>query len=224
MIERREGGHRGRIRTFRELQNVQEHFVYQNQLENINTPDQVLRLLEEEVYECCEALEINDPTQIKGELSDILIFAATVANTFRFNLHRAIMSTETAPTITLPSQADLEISGLQQARQPQARGRLMFQEGIDLLLHIDRAKQAHLYGPRERIQPAIGGLVFINIDIANKRDIDLQDAVTRKMERNFAKYNPAVARQLITSGMTPLQAYNEQRIRWDRNRDIEFLR
>jgi|SRR3989344_128132 len=227
MVERKEGEHRGQIRTFRELQNVQDHFMFQNELENINTPKEVLRFLNDEVYECCEALEINDPVQIKGELSDILIFAATVTNTFHFDLDRAIMAAEIAPAITLPSQANLEISGLQQAQresQPRTPGRLQFQEGIDLLLRIDRAEQAHLYGPNERIQPAIGELVLVSVDIANKRDIDLQDAVSRKMERNFAKYNPAVARQLIASGLTPLEAYLEQKGRWDRNRDIDYLR
>lgn len=130
--------------------------MFQNELENINTPRQVIEFLKEEVIECCEALETNDPIQIKGELSDILIFAATVANTFHFDLHRAIMTLEIVPPITLLSTAELEISRLQQARranQPQVHGRLRFQEGIDLLLRIDRAEQAHLYGPRERIQP-----------------------------------------------------------------------
>ncbi|MBI2011199.1 hypothetical protein HYS91_00375 [Candidatus Daviesbacteria bacterium] len=226
MIERRESEYRGQIRTFRELQNVQDHFMFQNELENINTPRQVIEFLKEEVIECCEALETNDPIQIKGELSDVLIFAATVANSFHFNLQRAILSTEIAPTISLAEGRDLEISRLQQARresQPQTPGRLQFQEGIDIFLRIDRAEQAHLYGPRERIQPAIGELVLISVDIANTRDIDLQDAVTRKMERNFAKYNPAVARQLITSGLTPLEAYLEQKGSWDRNRDIDYL-
>jgi NTP pyrophosphatase (non-canonical NTP hydrolase) len=78
------------IRTFRELQEVQKHFEYQNALENTNTRERALALLEVEVCECLDALLTNDPLEIKGELADILIFTATVAELLYFDLQRAI--------------------------------------------------------------------------------------------------------------------------------------
>lgn len=104
------------------------------------------------MYECCESLESSDPLEIKSELADVLIFAATVANAHGFDLHLAIRAGQ--PTPALQSRIDLEISGLQKERQtsqPQAPQRLINQECIDLMLRLDRAQQSHSAGQSDRL-------------------------------------------------------------------------
>jgi hypothetical protein len=112
------------------------------------------------------------------------------------------MATEIAITVTWPWQADLEISRLQQARKKSQPQRC---ESLPLQHCMDRAKQAYSNGQNELLQIALGDLILICVDIANSWGIDLQDVVTRKMERNFVKYNPAITREFMAKGMSALE-------------------
>jgi len=226
MVRKKEIEQKSQLITFKQLQDVQEHFVFQNGLENVNTQGGVLVLLTEEVYECCEALEKNDQKEIKGELADIFIFAANVASEFHFDIGQAILGTVAQQKLTSQAKGELEISTLQRYRKSGKRrsNRLVAQESVDLLLQADRATQAYSIGKNESIQTAIAELVLVTVDVANSRNINLQVAVNEKMGRNFAKYNPFIAQQLIASGLTPQEAHDEQKIRWDRTRDKDFLK
>jgi NTP pyrophosphatase (non-canonical NTP hydrolase) len=227
MIERSETEPRNRIRTFRELQNVQEHFSFQNGLENTNTPHRVLIFLYDEVYECCEALDTQDQLQIKGEVSDIFIFAATLANVLHFDVDQAIRITGASHGLNLQGVMDIELSrlqGMRAATHPMISRRLSNQECINSIVQVDRAQQAYTSGQKDRMLAAVGELILATTDISNRWNIDIEEAVTQKIERNFAKYNPFIARELMESGLTPLEAYITQKNQWDRNRDYDFLR
>lgn len=227
MPKRKETEHKGQIITFRHIQDVQEHFSFQNGLQETNTPELVFKLLKEEVYECCEALEAEEIPEIKGELGDIFIFAATVAYVLRFDLQQAIIHTYNSSKFSQSTQSDIEISKIQRARKQSHRRvqkRLIAQESVDLLLQMDRATEAYSAGQNKRMQTAIAELALVAIDVANSRGIDLQKVITGKIERNFAKYNPAVTRELLAEGLTPLEAFAHEKAQWDRSRDKDFLK
>src|SRR3990167_1733175 len=70
------------------LQDIQAHFCTLVGIEN--SPESVLNLLAGEVEELRKAIDTNDAKEIRSELADVVIFAATLANCFSFSLEEDI--------------------------------------------------------------------------------------------------------------------------------------
>lgn len=204
------------IITFQLLQEIQAHFCALNQFNN--TPKSIWEHIKEEIVECREAVEVGDRAEIKGELADILIFAATAANIMYFDLEKAMqhslkrISNETSTRIATA-----------QSIQKRSRNRRTLYEVVNYMMESVQSTQPDREDNKLSVIRAITHLCIGVVDIANNYDISIEEALSQKLTRNYKKYNPHKRRQLIMNGLNPGEAYITQKSKWDRSQDKRFL-
>ena len=211
------------IKTFREVQDIQAHFCQMNNF--TDTPEKIWKLLQGELTECQEAIELDDLAEIKGELADIVIFAATIATMTQTDLHESITQYDTAFKESADAN-DGTILAIQSIRKDRKSHDIAPPMLIQYLTQYTKAVESAEQIPTDtkEIFHAVSIISVGVIDIANDYGVNLTDAITQKIDRNYSKYNPYKRKELLASGLDPQKAYQIQKGQWDRGRDKQFIK
>jgi NTP pyrophosphatase (non-canonical NTP hydrolase) len=79
-------------------------------------------------------------------------------------------------------------------------------------------------GERELIANELADVILFATQVASYYGIGVDEAVSRKIDRNFHKYNPFEIKRLIEEeGMTAREARLKLKEEWDRNNDHKFF-
>jgi len=80
-------------------------------------------------------------------------------------------------------------------------------------------------GDKKEIQCEVADILILASEIANAEGFSLRRAVQGKLHRNADKYPPRALRTLQKQrGMTPQEAMDFAKNRWDRNKDQQYMR
>ncbi len=92
-----------------------------------------------------------------------------------------------------------------------------------LVEEVDECRGALRSGDKKELKGELADIIIFVATLANEAEIDLEQAVTDKMARNYVKYNPFRRKQLLDQGIPSDKVHEAQREQWDRGKDHDFI-
>jgi NTP pyrophosphatase (non-canonical NTP hydrolase) len=90
---------------------------------------------------------------------------------------------------------------------------------------VTELQDALATGDREIIANELADIILFSTQVASYYGIDVGDAVSRKIDRNFHKYNPAEIKRLEEEeGLSAREARLRLKQEWDKTKDHEFFK
>ncbi len=87
---------------------------------------------------------------------------------------------------------------------------------------MEELETAITSGIKGEIAEEIADCILILTSLASKCEIDLEEAISKKMERNYQKYDPDLRDKLISQGILEEEVMTVLKERWDKNKDKNF--
>ena len=176
--------------------------------DKIQTRESLKPYLVEEVYETLEALDSNDPEQIKDELGDLLyqiLFHAKISeNRGEFNIEQVVTQWEeikkqeksSALRKSVLDGVPKHLPGLLRAQKLQkkaAKHGFDWDEITDVFDKLDEEiaefKEAVLLGKEADIEGELGDILFVLVNISKFKKIDAEEALRRTNNKFIQRFH-----------------------------------
>jgi NTP pyrophosphatase (non-canonical NTP hydrolase) len=90
---------------------------------------------------------------------------------------------------------------------------------------VTELQDALATGDREIIANELADVILFSTQVASYYGIDVSDAVSRKIDRNFHKYNPAEIKRLEEEeGLSAREARLKLKQEWNKSKDHDFFK
>jgi NTP pyrophosphatase (non-canonical NTP hydrolase) len=87
-----------------------------------------------------------------------------------------------------------------------------------VLQEMEELETAIMSGSKGEIAEEIADCILILTTIASKCNIDLPEAISKKMKRNYNKYNPDLRDKLVSEGTSEEDIMKVLKEKWDKKR------